>query len=328
MDNHNQIKFSILIPAYKSKFLKEAISSVLSQSYKNLELIIVDDCSPENLKSIVDGFSDSRMSYYRNEKNCGAENVVDNWNKCLSYASGDYVICMGDDDKLNLTCLADYVKIIEKYSGLYVYHTRTLIINEDSEIRDIQEQRPEYESGYSLWWHRWNGRGKQYIGDFLFDRKQLVKEGGFYNLPLAWASDDITAVRAALPRGIANVSSPGFCYRKNEMTISVSSDERLKANAALKEMEWYNKMLDIAQTQDEVDIILKDLIKRYSINRFQNKILGSFSKDINDNPLHLLFWYKNRNSFYLLKSIIVSTYINALKYQVYKTLKKLFHKFR
>jgi hypothetical protein len=236
---------------------------------------------------------------------------------------------MGDDDKLNLTCLADYVKIIEKYPGLYVYHTRTLIINEDSEIRDIQEQRPEYESGYSLWWHRWNGgRGKQYIGDFLFDRKQLVKEGGFYNLPLAWASDDITAVRAALPRGIANVSNPGFCYRKNEMTISVSSDERLKANAALKEMEWYNKMLDIAQTQNEVDIILKDLIKRYSINRFQNKILGSFSKDINDNPSHLLFWYKNRNSFYLLKSIIVATYINALKYQVYKTLKKLFHKFR
>ena len=112
------------------------------------------------------------------------------------------------------------------------------------------------------------------------------------------------------------------------MTISVSSDERLKANAALKEMEWYNKILDIAQTQDEVDIIFKDLIKRYSINRFQNKILGSFSKDINDNPSHLLFWYNNRNSFYLLKSIIVSTYINALKYQVYKTLKKLFHKFR
>lgn len=329
MENHNQIKFSILIPAYKSRYLKEAIESVLGQSYKNLELIVVDDCSPEDLNSIVDSFSDPRMSYYRNEKNYGAINVVDNWNKCLGYATGDYVICMGDDDKLLPSCLSDYVDIIHKHPGLYVYHTRTLIINEESEIWHIQELRPEYETGYSLWWHRWmGGRGWQFIGDFLFERQHLINEGGFFFLPLAWASDDISAVRAALPHGIANVSIPGFCYRKNEMTISVSSDERLKANAALKEMEWYNKMLDIAQTQDEVDIILKDLIKRYSINRFQNKILGSFSKDINDNPSHLLFWYKNRNSFYLLKSIIVSTYINALKYQVYKTLKKLFHKFR
>ena len=54
----NAIKFSIIIPAYKASFLHEAIQSCLCQSYENLELIIVDDYSPEDLISIVGRFSD------------------------------------------------------------------------------------------------------------------------------------------------------------------------------------------------------------------------------------------------------------------------------
>ena len=63
--------FSILIPAYKSKYLKECIHSILAQTYSNYEIIIVDDASPEDLKTIVNGFVDGRVHYYRNEKNYG-----------------------------------------------------------------------------------------------------------------------------------------------------------------------------------------------------------------------------------------------------------------
>ena len=87
---NNNTLFTIAIPAYKSKFLGEAIKSCLSQTYSNFELLIVDDASPEVLKSVVDRFHDDRIRFYRNEKNCGAVDVVDNWNICLSYAKGDY----------------------------------------------------------------------------------------------------------------------------------------------------------------------------------------------------------------------------------------------
>ena len=325
MENCNQIKFSILIPAYKSEFLKEAIESVLGQSYKNLELIVVDDCSPENIKSIVDGFSDSRMSYYRNKKNCGAINVVDNWNKCLSYATGDYVICMGDDDKLTSTCLSDYIVLIKKYPGLHVYHTRTLIINEESEVCYIQEQRPEYESGYSLWWHRWMGREHQYIGDFLYERHHLIKEDGFFYLPLAWASDDITAVRAALPLGIANVSKPGFCYRRSNATISSSADERVKSEATLKELEWYKNILIHSKPEDDVDKILVKLLNVIFSNHFKSKIMRSFCSDIYESPSHVSYWYKHRKVYYLSPRIIISSLLDSLRYNARKMVHHLLH---
>ena len=154
--------FSVTIPAYKAKYFKECIDSILAQTYSDFELIIVNDASPEDLDSIVSSYSDSRIRYYINEKNCGAVNVVDNWNKCLEYAKGEYIICMGDDDRLLPNCLEEYVKLMEKYPGLGVYHAWTEIIDEKGEYKNMTDARPEYESVYSLIWHRWKGRS-QYI---------------------------------------------------------------------------------------------------------------------------------------------------------------------
>ena len=48
------MKFSFLVPVYKSRFLKKALLSILSQNYDDYEVIVSDDASPENLKKIVD----------------------------------------------------------------------------------------------------------------------------------------------------------------------------------------------------------------------------------------------------------------------------------
>ena len=63
---------SVTIAAYKrAHLLPRAINSVLNQTYQNFELIIVDDCSPDNTKEVVKSFTDKRIIYHRHKKNKG-----------------------------------------------------------------------------------------------------------------------------------------------------------------------------------------------------------------------------------------------------------------
>lgn len=300
------MKFSITIPAYKKQYLREAIESVLAQTYSDYELIIVDDCSPEDIKSVVDTFTDSRIHYYRNKKNCGAENVVDNWNVCLSYCTGDYIICMGDDDVLLPCCLSEYVSLIAKYPNLGLYHAWTEIIDEEGNFLDMQHPRPEYEGVMSLCWNRWNGRIRQYIGDFCFDAELLKREGGFYKLPLAWASDDITAVRAASVKGVANTQVLCFQYRENRQTISNTGNTRVKIDAILQEREWFSTFFSNV-SKDHLSAIETKffrLLERDYPLHFKKKIHYLVKCDICSKKKHFLFWFRNRKkieiSFYRL----------------------------
>lgn len=292
------MKFSITIPAFKRNYLNDCIESILGQSYNFFELIILDDASPEKLDEIVMSYNDNRISYYRNDANVGAVNVVDNWNKCLEYATGDYIICMGDDDKLLPNCLEEYAKLIEKHPGLGVYHAWTEIIDENGSLVDLQSPRPEWESAYSLLWNRWSGR-KQYIGDFCFETKRLRGNGGFFKLPLAWASDDISSLIAAQYGGIANTQVPTFQYRENRYTISKTGNTEIKLQAVLLSKEWYRQFLTNKPNGD-VDgkfwILLCEMFEKH----FDYMLRGPIAQDINGKSLfRLIHWFKCRKKYNL-----------------------------
>ena len=237
------VRFSILIPAYKSSFFAECIESVLSQSFCDFEVIIVNDNSPEDLGGILSAFDDPRIHYYINDKNCGAENVVDTWNQCLNLSTGEYVICMGDDDKLLPDCLQEYDNLLMQYPGIGLLHGWTEMIDEESNIIALTTHRCNHETAMSLLWHRTYAYHAQFIGDFCFRAETLKKNGGFYKLPLAWASDDISAVIAAREHGVANTQKVVFQYRRHSKTISNSSNAILKIEAINAKETWLNSYL-------------------------------------------------------------------------------------
>ena len=287
------MKFSVTIPSYKARYLREAIESVTSQTYPDWELIIVDDHSPEDLHSIAAPYlQDERIHYYRNEKNCGAADVVDNWNICLAYCTGQYVICIGDDDRLKPNCLEEYAQLIEKHPGLSVYHARTEIIDENGHPCFLQEERPEWESAISLLWHRWTDRPNQYIGDFCYDTEMLRREGGYYKLPLAWGSDDITAVRAAARGGIANTIVPIFEYRQNHHTITSSNNARTKMQASLQAREWFMQFINDCQTStlSQTDSEMLTTIHQAAKTYYYKSLGKNCSDDLCGNPLRIAYW--------------------------------------
>lgn len=259
----NNVKFSVTIPAFKDKYLKETIDSVLAQTYQNYEVVIVNDASPYDLDNIVRQYSDQRIRYFKNETNCGAKDVVDNWNICLAHATGDYLICMGDDDNLTPRCLQDFVDLIEKYPDLDLFHARSEIIDDDSNFVCILEERPEWESVYSLIYNPRN----THLGDWLFRTETLRKNGGFFKLPYGWQSDDISAFIAAASHGVANTKEPGFQYRGNALSIShdMKSIED-KIEAVRFSIQWRlnfvaNKEPDNPKDQQLIELIKHDALK-------------------------------------------------------------------
>ena len=197
------IKYSFVLPAYKSQFLKESIDSILAQSYKDFELIIVDDASPDDIKGVVSSYDDARIRYYRNEENIGGTNLVAQWNHSIEYANGDWIILATDDDIYENAFLETADKLLSKYPDVDIFRGRISSFNSSSPetIRDAEVCMPEFacfeEFAYSMFHGLFGG-----VPQYVFRRKALMGIGGFVDFPKAWGSDDLTAILLAR-KGIA-----------------------------------------------------------------------------------------------------------------------------
>ena len=95
-----EILVSVILPHYnRSEIVKKSIKSILSQTYRNIELLIVDDCSDDlhynELVKYANELNDNRISVYRMSKNCGPYVCK---NEMINVASGDYITMQDSDD--------------------------------------------------------------------------------------------------------------------------------------------------------------------------------------------------------------------------------------
>lgn len=257
------MKFSIGIPAYKAKFLSECIESVLSQSYQDFELIILNDASPENVDAIVEMYQDERIRYYKNEYNVGAELVVQNWNKCLELSTGDYFVCIGDDDLLDPSYLLSFRELIEENPETNVFHCRTLIINEDSISYGVTSLCPEWESASNFILSCLKGERQQYLGDFVYKRDFLIRNKGYNQLPLGWCSDYLTAFAVSGKNGLVYTNKALFKYRVNRINITSTGSVELKRKAVLGLTLWVESYVANYESEDKIEKFEIESLKQY-----------------------------------------------------------------
>lgn len=94
--SNSAIKISVIMPSYnKAAYIGETIESVISQTYQNWELIIVDDFSTDGSMSVISAYKDERIKIFRNEENKG---IADTRNRALNIAKGEYIAVWDADD--------------------------------------------------------------------------------------------------------------------------------------------------------------------------------------------------------------------------------------
>lgn len=106
------MKLSILMPVWnREEFIKECIDSILAQTYKDWELIIVDDGSTDNTINIIKSYNDNRIKIY-SQSHLG---IVDALNFGLSKCTGDYIARMDSDDIMLPNRLREQVKFLDTH---------------------------------------------------------------------------------------------------------------------------------------------------------------------------------------------------------------------
>lgn len=106
-------RVSVCIPTYNhGHFIRDAMDSVLAQTYGGFELVVVDNCSTDDTAGIVAGYAsrDRRVRYVCNDSNVGPR---ENLNRCLQLASGEYVKILCADDLLEPECLEQMVHLLD-----------------------------------------------------------------------------------------------------------------------------------------------------------------------------------------------------------------------
>lgn len=106
-------KVTVLMPTYNvAPYVKEAIDSVLRQSYRDFELLVIDDCSTDNTVEVVRTISDPRIRIEQNEKNLG---LAENLNRGLALITTEYVARMDGDDIAEPYWLEQEIEILDSH---------------------------------------------------------------------------------------------------------------------------------------------------------------------------------------------------------------------
>lgn len=193
--------FSIVVPCFNSNsvFLSEAVKSVLSQSYQDWELILVDG-SPESnvVRDVARQCGDKRIRYCRLSSNGG---IVANTNKGISQAKGSYVAFLDHDDALEPDALFYYAKAITEYGA------RLLYCDEDSFRGGDDYGCPSFKSDFNrdlLYCHN-------YVTHFLVIQRELVEQIGLCRDEVSGAQDYDLTLRA-LAAGAVPYHVPRILY--------------------------------------------------------------------------------------------------------------------
>lgn len=124
---------SVILPTYNSeKTIDKTLTSILSQDYQNLEILVIDDKSSDNTRQIIENFAlkDQRIKLFKKPENKG---VADSRNLGIKKATGKYVAFLDSDDLWPRNKIKDQVKFMQKHKALFTYS--------DYKMYDVKENK-------------------------------------------------------------------------------------------------------------------------------------------------------------------------------------------
>jgi hypothetical protein len=203
---------TVLMSVYNGeKYLREAIDSVLNQTFDSFELLIIDDASTDGTAEILRSLSDSRIRITRNKKNIGAYKSA---NRGLKLARGKYVARLDADDIAMPTRIERQAQYLDEHLEVGLVVSRVNVINERGEIINISESLSSEAYYYILLFYN-----DIFHSSAMF-KVSMVSELGGYDEGFTRASDYDLWSRIRTVSRIDCISEPLTTWRDSAINMS------------------------------------------------------------------------------------------------------------
>ncbi len=245
---------SVIITTYNRKeYLKKAIESVLNQSYKDIEIIIIDDCSTdgteEEIKSLYG--NKNNIHIYINEKNKGPG--INRKYALTEKSKGDYIVFLDDDDIfLEKDYFAQAIDKLEKNPKLSMVTCNHIVYNSQyKEEKCVDFKYGEVVDNKEFFINFGNENFKKPIASFtVFRKKAFAETGGYEDMKIF--NDTTIFLRALLygPMGFINIYGGRYLIHGNNISFSCNCDfilDNLKEKYSI--YKKISKFFDLSQEQ-------------------------------------------------------------------------------
>ncbi len=172
-------KVSIILPNYNhAEYLPKRLESIQNQTFKDWELILLDDCSTDGSHEILRQFADGRPEIQTvfNKKNSGSPFYQ--WNRGAAMANGDYLWFAESDDFCDDKLLEKLVPILDKYSAVSIAYAQTYLVNEQNEILNSYSENLRFIYKSEDWNQDFIKNGEEACRDWLLFHNPIPNASG------------------------------------------------------------------------------------------------------------------------------------------------------
>ena len=272
-------KLAIIIPAYKARFLRETLDSILKQNSSEFIVYVGDDASPENIEGLVHDYDEKLdIVYHRFSTNLGGVDLPGQWDRCIALSNEPLVWLFSDDDIMPFDGVKRVMQAVGKYGDKLECMRFPLMVIDA--CGNMKYQNPPFEteriSGYEFLLDKLSGKISSAACEYVFSRDVWKQIKGFVKFPFAWCSDDATwASFADLTEGIISLPGRAVCWRNVEgenISNSVGFDkEKLRATGLF--FNWINRHYPCNLR----DARLRKALEAYTHTILSCSVRGNFS---------------------------------------------------
>ena len=249
---------TVLMPVYNNAaYLREAIDSILGQTLRNLEFLIIDDGSSDESPQIVESYADARIRLIRHESNLG---LIESLNQGLDLARGKYVARMDGDDISSAARLATQVSFMESNPSVGVCGTWAVMSGKAAQ-RPLRHPLTHDEIRAKLLFECALAHPS-----VILDRKQFEHAGLRYDQRFPRVEDYALWVRCAESTRLANIGRTLLTYRMHETSVgSLHKDEQNAVASVVRAGQLENLGIQVSPAEQKIHDSLSQ--REYGLDR-------------------------------------------------------------